>query len=109
MKQEQCSCQKNVIPVERPDALQAPKNTQSSKTSVQRSIGVIKLIVPPVLLALIPKCPVCVAGYIALATGVGVSFTTAAFIRILLIILCAGSLCYFVCRHLQVFKKNNNL
>jgi hypothetical protein len=38
-------------------------------------------ILPGILLALMPKCPACVAGYIALATGLGVSFTAASYLR----------------------------
>jgi hypothetical protein len=53
------------------------------------------------MLALIPKCPFCVAMYLAVGLGAGVSLSTAAHLRLALIILCAASLAYFVARHLR--------
>ena len=38
-------------------------------------------LIPGATLALIPKCPLCVASYVALATGVGLSLPAAAFLR----------------------------
>jgi hypothetical protein len=47
---------------------------------------------PGIGLALIPKCPACVAAYVAAATGAGVSLTTATRVRLWLIALCASAL-----------------
>jgi hypothetical protein len=57
-------------------------------------------IVPATILALVPKCPACFAAYIAIGTGLGVSVTTATFLRALLILLCVGSLSFLVGRNL---------
>jgi len=76
-----------------------------SRTRMQRFIGMIKIVVPPLMLTLIPKCPVCLAGYIAVATGLGISITTATYLRFLLIILCAGSLLYFLAKWLMVLRR----
>lgn len=55
-------------------------------------------IVPSVLLVLVPKCPMCIAAYIALGTGIGVSVTTATYLRMALIILCLGSFLFTAIR-----------
>jgi hypothetical protein len=57
-------------------------------------------IAPSVGLALLPKCPLCVAAYLAIATGVGVSLRTAAYLRTSFELLCLGSLGYLAARRL---------
>ena len=51
-------------------------------------------LVPSVGLALMPKCPVCVAAYVALATGIGISMAAATYLRFALIGACVLSLSY---------------
>jgi sterol desaturase/sphingolipid hydroxylase (fatty acid hydroxylase superfamily) len=58
-------------------------------------------VLPAVILVLLPKCPVCIAAYIAMATGIGLSLPVTAHLRTLLVILCATSLIYFVARLLH--------
>jgi hypothetical protein len=43
-------------------------------------------------MVLMPKCPACVAAYILLATGAGVSVSVAAHLRVAALGLCAASL-----------------
>jgi hypothetical protein len=43
-------------------------------------------------LVLMPKCPMCVAAYVALGTGIGLSLPVAAAVRWILIGLCAATL-----------------
>ncbi len=56
------------------------------------------MVVPGVLFALIPKCPACLAAYVAVATGVGLSFPTAEWLRWLLLTLCGAVLGFFAWR-----------
>lgn len=60
----------------------------------RRLARVTRWLLPAAGLTLMPKCPVCIAAYIALGTGVGVSVSTAAHLRIGLLAACAISLAY---------------
>ncbi len=55
-------------------------------------------IVPGAIVVAMPKCPMCVAGYLALATGVGISFSTAAYLRLLVLALCLAALAFLAAR-----------
>ena len=50
------------------------------------------------LLAVIPKCPMCLAAYVALASGIGISLPVASFLRTTLIVLCLSSLLFLTFR-----------
>jgi hypothetical protein len=68
----------------------------------RRSLGTARWIIPGGILAVLPKCPACLAAYFAIVSGVGMSVSTAAYVRIGLVTLCAASLACFaatrVCR-----------
>jgi hypothetical protein len=49
---------------------------------------------PAVVLAAMPKCPLCLAAYVALFTGFGISLAAASFARWLVIAGCVAILLY---------------
>lgn len=63
-------------------------NTTASSNFFKRGIRSLKPLLPAFLLAIIPKCPFCLAAYVALGTGIGLSVTSARYLYITL--LCAG-------------------
>ena len=67
----------------------------------QRFFDLVSLVAPAVVLALLPKCPVCFAAYVALATGLGISVAAAANLRVLLILVCAGVLLLLVRKQIR--------
>jgi len=60
----------------------------------RRGLTLVGWVVPSILLAVLPKCPMCVAAYVAMSTGLGLSLSTATHLRTMLMIGCTLALSY---------------
>ena len=54
-----------------------------------------RAILPTGGLMLLPKCPACLAAYVAIVSGVGISATAARYLQDLLLTMCIASVTYF--------------
>lgn len=62
----------------------------------RKTAGAVSALLSGIALVLMPKCPVCLAAYVALITGVGISTTAAVHLQTGLWALCNGVLGVFL-------------
>jgi len=69
------------------------------RTFARRYVDVFGWIILGAILAILPKCPMCLAAYIALWSGIGLSFSAATHLRVLLLMLSVGLILFMVVRN----------
>jgi len=62
--------------------------------------------IPGLILVLLPKCPLCIVAWVAVVTGIGISVSTAAYLRSGLLVLCVVSLLAVVVRSVLRVRQN---
>jgi len=75
-----------------------PRDSKRSTGLFRRAGRSIQWLFPATLLVLMPKCPLCVAAYVALFTGIGITVSTARWIQILMPVFCLIALAYLAVR-----------
>jgi len=82
-------------------AAAAKGKNAGSPGMASRLVGLAEWLIPSTILALMPKCPACVAAYVALATGIGILMPTATFIRYAMGVACVASLAFLLNRSIR--------
>jgi hypothetical protein len=52
-----------------------------------------------------PKCPACLAGYVAVGTGLAIPYSSAAYLRTSLIAACIAALCFATLRRFASWRQ----
>ena len=76
----------------------AAEKAARPSSALQRVRELAKWAGPGAVLFLMPKCPACVAAYVAVATGLGISFSAAAQLRLTILALCIACLAWMLAR-----------
>jgi hypothetical protein len=72
--------------------MSCPKCAAESRLFRRRVARIAGMVLPGILLAVMPKCPMCFVAYAAAFTGIGLSVTAAIYLRSALILLCVACL-----------------
>jgi hypothetical protein len=74
---------------------------RQTPTWVRRVREISAWVLPSAILVLVPKCPACLAAHVALWTGLGLSLSTATYLRWALLFLCVASLLFLIVKRLD--------
>ena len=86
--------------------LHTGRDTHQQRTWLRRAKEVAGWIIPGALLALMPKCPMCLVAYVALCSGLTMSCASAHILMRTLTVLCIGTLALCVVRRVVNFRQN---
>jgi len=70
-------------------------------TSLRRVREIFGWVLPSAILVLVPKCPACLVAYVTLWTGLGLSLSTATYLRRVLLLVCVASLLFLIVKRLD--------
>jgi hypothetical protein len=98
-----CPCRRNLAsPVA--EAAAGPIAVGENRP-LRRTRGAAAFALPSVALALVPKCPMCIAAWLAIGGGFGISISTATHLRTALVWLCWSVLVLLGARVAMRFKQ----
>jgi len=88
-------------------ARKGPRSARKGPRSARKNARKTGWLLPGILLVLMPKCPICLAAYIALVTGISIPLTAATWLRGSLIAGCIGALVWLAVRcSLYLYRRN---
>lgn len=86
--------------------LRTSHDARQQKTWLRRARAGAGWIVPGALLALMPKCPMCLVAYVALCSGLTISCASAHILMRTLTVLCISTLALCVVRRVLNCRQN---
>ena len=86
--------------------LHTSRDARQQRTWPRRAREVAGWLVPGALLALMPKCPMCLVAYVALGSGLTLSRSSEHILMRLLTALCIGTLALCVVRRVVSCRQN---
>ena len=94
-----CCCEVGASDADRKqDIVPTTDDAARPLTVALRCVDMARWMVPGAVLVLLPKCPACLAAYVAIGTGFGISISTATYVRLLLVTVWLTSLLLLAAR-----------
>ena len=91
-----CDCYKDIISDQNQKLNKiAGVNFQRIRMFIVRSLAVFRWFLPGAVLLIIPKCPLCLAAYVLVGSGIGLSVASATYLRGALIFIFGVTFLYF--------------
>jgi hypothetical protein len=74
---------------------------RKTPTWAPRVREIVAWVLPSAILVFVPKCPACLAAHVMLWTGLGLSLSTAIYLRWTLLFLCVASLLLLIVKRVN--------